>query len=153
MKLGNVKVVDLKNSVVDEKLSDAKNGNYVFKTKKYIDYMGRADRPAWWFRWIRHEPSNGLREEREAKIEGYSYVQHGVDPYWPESIPPDADGHFVYGDVVLMKRPLVKELDARIENLRLSRGAAQAKINAFKTQLGAEHGDIPQRLIDELIGG
>ena len=152
MKLGDIKTIDLKNSVVDEKLSKPEDGNYVFKSKRYVAYNGSGPRPDWWFRWIRHEANNGFREEREARVEGYSYVQSGVDPYWPESVPPDGDGHFVYGDVVLMKRPLMMELDARLENARLSKGMAQAKINAFKSKLHEEAADIPQGLIDEMIG-
>jgi hypothetical protein len=151
MKLGDIKIVDLKNSIVDEKLSKPKECDFVFKLKRYVSYKGTSGRPDVWFRWIRHEKNTDYREEREARVEGYSYVQHGVDPYWPESVPPDGEGHFVYGDVVLMKRPLIKELDARLENARLSKGMAQAKINAFKSQLREENAGIPQGLIDEMI--
>jgi hypothetical protein len=151
MKLGDIKIIDLNASVVDDKLSKPSGGDYVFKSKRYVDYKGTGGRPDYWFRWIRHEQNNQFREERDAGFEGYTYVQSGVDPYWPESVPPDGEGHYIYGDVVLMKRPLMKELDARIENARLSRGMAQAKINAYKIQLREANADIPQGLIDELI--
>ncbi|MCK9597891.1 MAG: hypothetical protein M0R06_02550 [Sphaerochaeta sp.] len=152
MNLADIKIVDLKTSVVDEKLSKPKDGNYEFKSKKYIDYKGRSGRPDYWFTWIRHEPSNNFREEREARYNSYTYVVQGVDPYWPEPLVPDAEGHYVYGDVVLMKRPLLTELDARIKNAELSRGMAKAKVNAFNNALIGENAELSDKMIKSILG-
>lgn len=152
MKLGDVKIVDLSASVLNDELSKPEQGEYVFKSKRYVDYHGREARPNWWFRWIRNAPHNGFREVIEARANGYSFVQNGVDPYWPEGGVLDGNGHYVFSDTVLMKRPLAMELEVRYENLVLSKGMAQGKVNAFKSGLAAEGANVPSGLIDELIG-
>lgn len=145
-------IVDLNTSVIDKKLSKPELDQYEFDSKKYIDYKGRAGRPDYWFQWIRHEPSNGFREEREARYNHYTYVVKGVDPYWPEPLVADAEGHYVYGDVVLMKRPLLVEVNERLKNAELSRGMAKAKVNAFKNALIGENADLSDKMIESILG-
>jgi glycosyltransferase involved in cell wall biosynthesis len=153
MKLRDVRIVDLRTSVIDKALSKPEQAQYVFKSKQYISYRGKGPRPDYWFKWILHDKNHSYREEHEAMMRGYTYVVSGVDPYWPETVPPNGDGQYVYcGDVVLMKQPLLKYLDERLENAKLSKGLSQAAITAFESELRDGGAELSQKLIDQLAG-
>lgn len=145
-------VIDLRHSVWDEKKSNRKKGDYVITRKVYIgqEYRTPTQSP-WWFRWIRNEPTNRFREVRDAKIEGYTFVTLD-DPYWPEGITPDEanEGHYTFGDVVLMKRPLLDELKARKHARDLSNSMGMAKKQAFNEQM-REQGSALTNQDDELL--
>lgn len=158
MYLGQVKVIDLRHSVWDEKKSNRKKGDYVITKKAYArDLYHGPMRSPWWFRWIRNEPNNRFREVRDAKIEGYTFVTLD-DPYWPEGVSPDEayEGHYTFGDVILMKRPLLDELRARKHARDLSDGQAMAKREQFNEQMrdqGAaltnKDDDLLQQMLDD----
>lgn len=158
MYLGQVKVIDLRHSVWDEKKSNRKKGDYVITKKAYVrDLYHSPMRSPWWFRWIRNEPTNRFREVRDAQIDGYTFVSLD-DPYWPEGVTPDeaSEGHYTFGDVVLMKRPLLDELKSRKHTRDLSDGQAMAKRQQFNEQMreqGAaltnKDDDLLQQMLDD----
>ncbi len=156
MYLGQVKVIDLRHSAWDEKKSDRKKGDYVFTKKAYVrDLYLTPMRSPWWFRWIRNEPANRFREVRDAKIEGYTFVEVD-DPYWPEGVSPDSAYEMDYacGAAILMKRKLIDELRARKHAKDLSDGMSMAKKNQFNEQMRDQGSALTNRdeeLLQELL--
>jgi len=147
MNLMDIRIVDLGNSAYDEEASRPKQGEYVFKSKRYVTYKGDGPRPNWFFTWERYEPTNGYREVSAAKAGGFSFVNVDTDKYWPEGMAPDAEGKYVFGDAVLMKCPLVDELQRRFNNRELSKTGGTRQMEAFgrgvQREGGVATGDMP----------
>jgi hypothetical protein len=150
MKLAQIRVIDLGSSVIDEKKSNPKKGEYVFISKRYVSYQGAGPRPNWFFTWERYTPVNGFREIEDAKSRGFSFVEAGIDPYAADSVTPNALGYYVFGDLVLMKCPLLMELERRVEQAELSKGAGKAKLAAFRQEVRAEGGEVSEDLMSLL---
>jgi len=161
--LSEIKVIDLTHSEWDREKSDPSRGEYIFTGEKaYIDssaYRTAARRPAWYFCWIRNDPRDGYKDVRDHQIKwGYSHVTLD-DPYWPEGLPP-TNGHYVYGDVVLMKCPLIRELKKREEAKQMSDAQAMSTFSKFEKTIdeaGAGLTTADEQYIDqlskELLGG
>lgn len=150
MQLHEIRTIDLSKSVIDPKMSDPDKGKYVFLKKVYTTGQNSSDH--YHFGWCRYEPRNGYRELREWEVKfGYTPVTNKVDPYYPEGMTPNAEGHYVYGDLIRVKCPLISHLEAMEANEKLSRGAAKGKIDAFKNQMRREGGAIPDSMIDDMI--
>jgi len=155
--LGEIKIVDLTNSDWDREKSDPGRGEYAFTGKKvYVDgeaYRTTARRPAWFFCWIRYDSRDGFKDVRDHQIKWkYSYVTPD-DPYWPEGLPPDVNGRYVYGDVVLMKCPLIEELRKRELARQMSEGMAMSSYQKFENtvdEAGAGLSPGDEHYIDQL---
>ncbi len=147
MKLREIRDVDLTASVIDKEHSNPAKGEYEFISKKYV---GEAGTPPYFFTWERYSPENHYRDVSEAKAKGFTFVQAGVDPYWPESVVPNAEGLYVFGDLVRMKCRLVEEVERRAENAELSRGAGKAKLNAFRASAKNMGVDITDEAMERL---
>jgi len=153
MKLQDVKIIDLRASVLDREKSDPECGRYVFKEKRYVDYKGKSTRPNYKFLWCRWEPKNNYREFNEWNVRwGDTLLTNAVDPYIPEGIPKDAEGHFRYGDVILVKRPLINELKRLEENEKISKRGAGAKMQGFQNEMKLQGVDISDDQFAELTG-
>lgn len=150
MNLQDIRIIDLKKSAFDAKLSKPDEGEYVFLDKKYI--QGNHSENSF-FSWCRYEPRNGYRELNEWRIKfGYLPVRVADKDFVPDGVPKNAEGHFVYGDLILVKCPLIEELKRRAEAEDMSKGAAKAKIRGFGEQMKREDASIPQGMIDEMLG-
>jgi len=120
-----IKVVDLTRSDWDKTKSDRKKGKYVFTGKKtYIidkNYKAASLRPDHKLKWCTVTPGMMLCKAWELNY-NFSYVMYN-DPYWPEPIEPNADGHYVYGDAILMKCPIA-DYAAKVQRERLASAKA-----------------------------
>ncbi len=154
MYLQDIKVIDLRFSEVDKKKSNPKEGSYEFKKKVYVDFKGNKEaRPDVWFTWCRYDPVNNYRELRVWKIMwGYTPVNIDTDPYWPESVPPDASGNYVFGDLILVKCRLIDYLKRQLEDMQRSKSASQAKLDGWQAQMEKAGASIPESMIKELVG-
>lgn len=154
MHLQDIKVIDLRFSEWDKKKSNPKEGSYEFSKKVYVDFKGiKEARPDVWFTWCRYDSVNNYRELREWKIMwGYTPVKRDTDPYWPESIPPDSNGNYVFGDLILVKCRLIDYLKRQLEDMKRSKSAPQAKLDGWKTEMEKQGASIPESMIQELIG-
>lgn len=134
MTLGEIRIVNLRDSVWDKEASKPDKGEYVFQSKRYVPYdiskCGSEPMPEHFITWERYENRSSYREISQAKASGFSYVVVG-DPYWPEGVAPDAEGKYVYGDVVLMKCPIVAELQRRIDRDTRNRNGVQQSADSF----------------------
>ena len=149
MKLGEIRVIDLEHSEWDKERSNPANGEYLFLSKKYVGPLGSGP---WHFTWERYSPESHYREIAEAKSRGFSIVKSGVDLYWPESVVPNGEGYFVFGDLVLMKCRAVDELERLADNAEMSRGAGRAKLNAFRANAKSQGVDITDEAMERMSG-
>lgn len=139
MFLHEIRIIDLKRSKWDEKASKPERGQYTWTDKQYIGYKDKGIRPDKYFTWVRYNPQDGLKDVRDYQIKwGYSFVEYPVDPYYPEGLSPDVEGHYRYGDVVLMKCNLMDELLKRQREQKMSRDASMSRFQSFKDQSKAE---------------
>ena len=131
-----------------------KTGRYKFKRKVYVDYTGtRAPRPEHYLQWCRYDERNNYREFRSWRAQwGHSEVKES-DPYLPEGLEPDVSGNYIYGDCILTKVDLRQYLLRRYENIKRSERATKDKIDKFKHDVEAEGGDVPDSVINEIVGG
>lgn len=127
-------------------------GFYKFKEMVYVSYKEPGARPDVWFSWCRYDNRDNYRHLSEWRYQfGYMPVSK-EDPYWPENVPLNQNGHYQVGDLCLVKCKLIDHLKRRFEEVEMSKNAAQAKIDEFEATVGAQGDAIEQQLIQELIG-
>ncbi len=147
------KIIDLNRSELD-KSSDPKKGQYEFRKKVYVekaDYLNASVRPPYKFKWNRYEPKTNYREVRNWQVRlGASFVTI-KDPWWPEGVPPDGEGKYVFDDAVLMKIPLRRYLEEKERNRLRAERAPSAKMREFKANLERRAGKdaVDEELIRE----
>ncbi len=146
MQLHEIKIVDMAKSTIDPKLSNPDKGKYVFLKKVFTESLHSSEHTH--FTWCRYEPRNGYRELREYEVKfGYTPVTNKVDQYYPEGMTPNAEGHYVYGDLILVKCPLIDHLETLDRNEKFARGAKDAKMKAFEGQLKREGGALTDEVL------
>jgi len=152
MYLQDIKLVDLKASKWDKAKSEPKKGTYVFSDKKYVDskHPDASMRPQWKFLWNRYSPVDNYRDVRDWEIKwGFSFLTTD-DPYWPEGVPPDAEGKYVFGDLVMMKCPILNWIRKRKREIEASERAPEASKRAFM-QEAKNHGiDVTEEVLEEM---
>lgn len=146
MDLRDIKIVDLGASELDPKTTNKIAGEYAFISKRYV---GQARRSPYYFYWERHVKENDYLDSRSARYDGYSYVTV-EDDFWPEPIPPDGDGKYVFKDVVLMKGPIKDEVEKSLKNKRKSEGDSVALRNSFNAVARAAGAEISDEMMDKL---
>jgi hypothetical protein len=130
MQLRDIKLIDLRRSKL-KRGSDPKKGIYKFEPngKIYVSWKDPATRPPDYVKWNRNTPYD---VERWRTLWNYSEVTIG-DPYWPEGVRPNEDGHYVYStDMILMKCPLENYIEKRKKEIMKSELASIAKLKEFE---------------------
>ncbi len=136
MFLGEIKIVDLRHSTIDHDKSNVAEGVFEFTDKQYVEYHVKIRRPEWYFRWVRYNPTDGLKDVRNHRVKwGFSYVTQD-DPFWPEGIPL-TEGKYIFGDAVLMKCKLLAELKRREEAKKFSDAMSMSAYRKFQSEAGA----------------
>ena len=150
MLLREVKLVDLRRSKV-KKGSDPKKGLYKFEPggKVYVSWKDPSIRPPHYVKWNRNTPF----DVESWKIKwNYSYVTI-EDPYWPEGIKPNEEGHYVYQtDMVLMKCPLEDYVKKRTKEIEKSELASRAKRREFEDMARKVGGSLGKSLEERIFG-
>jgi hypothetical protein len=127
--LRHVKIVDLKHSQIDEEKSRPKDGVFFFKEKRYLDYKDSAMRPHFKYKFHRSAPY----DISAAQSAGWDFVTL-KDPVFPEGAILNAEKHWVFMDMVLMKVDLTTYLDYREEALDRSQNAVKVARGKFASQ-------------------
>lgn len=137
-----------------ELASGIAEGRIKFKKKVYIDYRGiKAPRPRHYIKWCRYEKMNNYREFRDWQAaKQYSPVMSGKDPYWPEGLSPDNKGYYVFGDLILVKVSMRDYILQRWEDIQRANLAPKSAIDKFKSDVERAGGDVPQEIIDNIMG-
>ena len=144
----NTHIVDLNRSKWDKDRSNRRGGIYFFNpapgSKVYIkksDYDDSASRPAHILKFVDVERLPYYR----AKFGAEPVTTN--DPYWPEPMPPDANGQYKYIDAILVK---IADMESYIDYRQdeRSRGHAglkeegQAFTSALPDGAGLREGDL-----------
>lgn len=138
--LKDVHIVDLNRSELDKRHSDIDKNKYVFKKKVYVkhpeDYFKKETRHPYFFHWGRATADGRAIQSWIIKW-NYSFLTK-EDNYWPEGVPRNAEGHYQYGDAVLMKIPIRDFLKKREKELKKANEAPVARMRQFKKSLPRE---------------
>jgi hypothetical protein len=112
-------IIDLRRSKWNKEQSKPKDGLYIFDpepgSKVYLkrtDYNDATTRPDYVMFFISKEeddPRSGM-SYWSTKYQA-TPVTAGADLFWPEGMKPNAEGHYVYIDSILVKVPLIVWLD------------------------------------------
>lgn len=143
--LYEIKIVDIKKSTIDKEKSVPDRDEYVFTEKVYTSHPMRDDK--WQFKWGRDAlPGMGSRMENTPQLWkadfGATYVVPS-DGYWPEGIPRNSQGHYLYpnGDSVLVKIPLERYAD----KVQADRQAHKDELNSAKGKFEDEQAGLDKR--------
>jgi len=135
MHLGQIKLIDLKRSEIDKEKSDPKIGKYVFKKKAYTKYPFADDTYKYKWNTVDRRP-NQISPEEEWKINyKFDYVVVGQDNVWPEGVKPNGEGHYQFGDAILMKCRIEDYIEKRKHEIAKSEKAYKAKRDEYQASL------------------
>ena len=145
--LNDVKIVDLRRSELDKRNSDIDKNIYKFKKKVYVqhpeDYLKTETRHPYFFHWGRMT-ADGRAIETWRNRWNYDFLTK-EDSYWPEGVRRNEEGHYQWGDAVLMKIPIRDFIKKRKQELRKANQAPVVAMRKFKESLPKEARD------DELL--
>jgi len=137
-----------------EKKRQKEAGDYKFIEKRFVDFFGgKQSRPPYWFTWCRYDEKNNYRELASYKAKwNYSVVNMDEDNYCPDGVVPNAEGNYTFGDLILVKCPLIDHLKKRQMEINMSKGGARAKLEKFHSDMGKAGAAIPDDLMDKMLG-
>ncbi len=151
----NEHIIDLRRSEWDKSLSKPEDDEYNFTKKVYYPMVSRrlsVYKPDHWLYWERYEPRNGYRELSQARAEHEAVpVKCGENLYWPEGIKRNPEGYYAFGDLVLMRMPMMKHLEERKDSVDTARAGAKTRLNQFSQQMKAQGAEISQDDIDRMM--
>ena len=129
--LKDIKIIDLEKSVLDDKLSDPNKDLYVFKKKVYSKYPFASER--YKFKWGRHT-ADGRRIDEWRYLYNADFVIP-KDKMWPEGLKRNAEGHYQFGDAVLMKVPLADYIAQKKDEMQRSNRRSKAMIKKHQADV------------------
>lgn len=140
-------MIDLKNSVLDEKMSKPEVYKYVFKKKVFFD---KTNHPPYVLKWAR-KTDNLKSAGILTKMVRFGYFPiepniHGIlpDPFSIANI--DENGHLVYIDGLLCGIEYEKYIAKRKREIGTSNAAARAKLTEFEDQVKEAGGVIDDEM-------
>lgn len=143
-------VVDMRISTWDEKTSQPDKGIFDWKERKYINFRA-TPRPEFWFTWCPYLERNGYADLRDWRLSGgWEPLKYPRDKYFCEGAEFTPEGTFRYGDLILVRRPLKREIEERLEEEKLNRGG-QANIDKFTADMRAQGFDVPKEMIESML--
>ena len=124
---------------------------YEFIEKNYIDYSGkRVAKPPYFFSWCRYTSHNEYRDlEREKHQREYYPVVADKDKFAPEGLSPK-NGYYIFGDLILVKRPLTRQIQERMEQIKRARGATN-EFKKFQRELDQHGAAISDNEMDKFL--
>jgi hypothetical protein len=150
------KIIDLKRSEWDEKKSDRKKGLYDFK--KIVYYKNKDFRDGYihpyklkWCMYSEKEYPRPFATLDEWKVK-YKHAMTEVDikdDYVPEGVRPNANGHYIDGDLILVKIPIELHMAERKQAWELSERQASGMKKAFQSDMRREGADIPDQWTED----
>ena len=145
MLLSEIQLIDKTRSKL-KKGSDPKKGIYKFEPggKIHVSWKDPATRPSHYVQWNRNTPY-----DVESWRIKWNYSEVTIeDPYWPEGIKPNEQGHYVYAtDMILMKCPLEDYVKKRKKEIMKSEMASRAKLREFE-QIARRAGTTVEKQVE-----
>jgi hypothetical protein len=74
------------------------------------------------------------------------------DDYWPEGVIPNADGHYVRGDLIAVKCPIQDYISKRKHELQVSENAPAAIMRQFNNEAAAVGLDVDEAMMAKIMG-
>lgn len=132
-------IVDLNRSKWEPNKSNRKKGIYTISEKVYVkrsDYDDSKSRPHFVFKFIDKE--NSLTKYHT----NFGATPVSVsDPYWPETMVPDAEENYTYLDAILVKIPDIRRyVESRQSERERNNKADEALMNSYKVAVAADGG-------------
>jgi hypothetical protein len=139
------KIVDLTKSVVDVGDSGIKEkdwkaikkaldeGGAKFVKKVYYEYKIPLSQCPYHFGWSAVEPS-GMTINKWKTQMGYSFVTEN-DPYYPEGLTKNEEGHYQMGDSVLMRCPVLTYIQRKMESMKRADDQLRSTKEKFATTM------------------
>lgn len=145
MNLADLKkrMVDLRRSEYDKERSSPKDGKYHWTKKvymKYSDYKDDNTRPNFKYRWVAYDSQNDFTQFNHWRMNYEATTVDYKDPsteVYPEPLVPNAEGHYRYMDMILMKIPTEVEVDRIIDNRARYDKAREGLDKKFKSEVAA----------------
>ena len=128
-----------------------KNGRYFFERGKKVLYqLIKGDRLSpWWYRWVKNDEVR--MSVIQTKLE-YTFVEKD-DDIVTEALAVNANQHYQYGDLILMKCDFGDYIKRRLRNKEISDHQLQAKLREFESH-AREHGaDMRKDELDKIVDG
>ena len=150
-RLKDFALINKKRSTLDEKRSDPERGLYFFKEgekERFKIKTGTGKLAPYWYHWIRNDP---VRINSVMIRKGYDFVTQ-EDEVVPEGMNVNAEGHYQYGDLVLMKCALIRYLERRRASRIKSSQAVRTTLNKFKREQSKEGALLEKSLLDDIVG-
>ena len=153
------RMVDLRRSEYDKERSSPKDGKYIWVKKVYLktsDYRDDNTRPEFKYRWVAFDKNddfasfNHWRMNYEASPVDYKEPSTEV---YPEPLVPDAEGHYRFMDMILMKIPVAVEVNRILDNRAQYDKAALGLQKKFNTDAGAEQAAFAEGNVYEVTKG
>lgn len=138
--LKDVKIIDMERSVIDEERSEPENGLYFFKEKVEItdkSYKDASLCPPDVLKWGTMTP-DGRQIRKWRLVFHYDFVVHKEDPYYAEGAELDSEGHWIFGDAILMKCPLDIHMQRKLGDMKKAEDNLKAKGRQFRTAVAKD---------------
>jgi hypothetical protein len=152
--------IDLRLSTWDKETSEPHKGRFNWIKKVLVSYQS-PDRPSVYLKWQKDNQLYLSKERAEmgyepviapTKPEQKDPVKDGFDPFFAEGSEITADGKYRYGDLILCKCPLDKELSRRENIEKMSSSAAKDRVEVFQTELEKYKSAVPDEVVKRLRG-
>ena len=152
--LHEIKFVDLKHSKWDKQKSNPKKGKYVWIDKKYVSYADKGTHPGYLFRWNRNDPKDISDWEVKWRFSLVNVSEKLVYPEGGAQI--DAEGHYTFGDCILMKITPEDYFAKRRPEIEQSERAASNLYKRFASQVKQDTkrylpGEDAEKMVDKII--
>jgi len=138
--IGEIPFIDMERSEVDEERSKPEKGIYFFKGEPTVitpDSYKRAETcPDFVYKWGRHT-EDGRSLNKWIFQYHYDFVTHKEDRIYPQGAQLDAEGHWTFGDGVLMKIPLEVYMKRKARELRSINEDQKARRQQFQADVAA----------------
>lgn len=136
--IAEVIFIDMERSVIDEERSKPAKGVYFFRGTPTVitnaSYKNAETCPDYVYKWGRHT-EDGRSLNKWIFQYGYDFVTHGEDKIYPQGAQLDADGHWIFGDGVLMKISLEAYMQRKSRELRSIDEAQKARKRQFNKDI------------------
>ena len=149
-------IIDLKRSEWNRKNSDPKKGDYDFQKIVYYknsDFKKGYIHP-YKLKWCKYSEQDYPRpfatlHEWKVKYKSTLTLVTVGDDYVPEGIPPDGEGKYVDGDLVLVKIPIEVHMEERKRAVELSERQASGMRKQFQDEMKKVGADIPEQWTED----
>ena len=146
MNLADLKrtMVDLRRSKWDKERSSPKDGRYLWTDKVYMkagDYKDDQTRPKFVYRWVAFDERDDFVNFNHWRMHfGAVPVDYKDDlvEIYPEPLVPTVVGHYRYMDMILMRIPLERWVDEKIDNMKRYDKAREGLDKKFRSDAKAE---------------